>query len=316
MHPVEVIGLSKNYGDLTAVREVSFHIADGEIFGLLGPNGSGKTSTINMLTGLSAPDAGTVAICGADPLQDPRDARKRMALVPDESNLYEDMDGISNLIFCSALYGIRRKDSEPLARSMIGRFGLEEAGNRPFRSYSKGMKRRLTIAAALMVSPKVLLLDEPTTGIDVESSLFIRREISKLRDAGVAVLLTTHNIEEAESLCDRVAFIVEGSIIKTDSVEGLLGGREREVMLRLSLDSGPARLIDPLKIAFPQLVFQPLPPKGLNVSVPRGHNISALVSALDDMGVAVLEVRAERPTLQEVFIRVTGLIGGVQGDEV
>lgn len=307
MLPVEANGLTKHFGSLTAVSEVSFHIAEGEIFGLLGPNGSGKTTTINMLTGMAKRDGGAVSICGADPLEDPQGARSRMGIVPEESNLYEEMDGLSNLIFCAALYGMRRRESEDVAKALLRDFGLDDAGRRPFRSYSKGMKRRLTIAAALMVSPKVLILDEPTSGIDVESSLRIRKVISSLRGQGVAVLLTTHNIEEAQSLCDRVAFIVKGSIVRTDTVPKLLGDAAKEAVLRFELDREPHGLMPDLRRSFPGIDMSPQLPRRLTVRVQRGYDISDIVGHLNRLGAGVLEVKADRPTLEEVFVRITGL---------
>jgi ABC-2 type transport system ATP-binding protein len=167
MEMVSVRNLKKMYGDVTAVNDISFDIRRGEIFGLLGPNGAGKTSTINMIIGLSRPTAGDITVDGIDVRKQTKKAQALMGIVPDESNLYNEMDGFDNLCFCAALYGMRKEEREPRARELLEQFKLTEAGKRPFKAYSKGMRRKLTIAAALIHSPKILFLDEPTTGIDV-----------------------------------------------------------------------------------------------------------------------------------------------------
>lgn len=166
---ISVTNLKKRYGDFTAVKDISFDVKKGEIFGFLGPNGAGKTSTINMMIGLSRPTVGEIKIDGIDVRKETKKAQAIMGIVPDESNLYNEMDGFENLCFCAALYGMRKEERELKAGQLLEIFKLKEAGKRPFKAYSKGMRRKLTIAAALIHSPKVLFLDEPTTGIDVEA---------------------------------------------------------------------------------------------------------------------------------------------------
>lgn len=197
--------LMKKYGELVAVRDVSLDVKRGEIFSLLGPNGAGKTTTLNMLTGLTVPTSGSITIDGIDGIKHIKKAQGLMGIVADESNLYDEMSGFDNLCFCGALYGLRKKERESRAQELLELFGLQSAGKRRFGSYSKGMKRRLTIAAAIIHSPKILFLDEPTTGIDVESARNVRNIILDLKKQNVTVFLTTHYIEEAERLSDRVA---------------------------------------------------------------------------------------------------------------
>jgi ABC-2 type transport system ATP-binding protein len=215
-------GLRKSFGTVRAVDGVSFAVHAGEVFGFLGPNGAGKTTTINMLTGLARPDGGTIRIAGVDCSRDPKAAQRLMGVVPDESNLYPELTGFQNLCFCAALYGMPRKARETAARGLLGRFGLEEAAGRRFAGYSRGMKRKLTIAAGVIHGPKILFLDEPTTGIDVAAARQIRAVLAGMRLEGTTIFLTTHYIEEAERLCGRIAFIVEGRVVQTGATEELM----------------------------------------------------------------------------------------------
>ena len=219
---IEVSGLTKRFGDVSAVDGVSFSVNSGEVFGFLGPNGAGKTTTINMLTGLARPDAGWIRIAGIDTTTQLKAAQHLMGIVPDESNLYPELSGYQNLCFCGALYGMKRQARESRARTLLDMFGLAEAADRRFAGYSRGMKRRLTIAAGIMHKPRILFLDEPTTGIDVASARQVRRLIEELNQAGTTVFLTTHYIEEAERLCQRIAFIVSGRIVQAASVGELM----------------------------------------------------------------------------------------------
>ncbi|NCC26403.1 MAG: ABC transporter ATP-binding protein, partial [Deltaproteobacteria bacterium] len=158
---MQVRGLTKAFGDLTAVDGLDFEIPSGRIFGLLGPNGAGKTTTINMLTGLARPDRGEIRIAGLDCTARPRAAQHLVGVVPDESNLYPEMTGFENLCFCAALYGLKKKERQARAKDLLEAFGLSQAADRKFAGYSKGMKRKLTIAAGIIHSPAILFLDEP-----------------------------------------------------------------------------------------------------------------------------------------------------------
>ncbi|MFW6248731.1 MAG: ABC transporter ATP-binding protein [Bacteroidota bacterium] len=214
--------LTKKYDDFMAVNNLSFTVNKGEIFGFLGPNGAGKTTTINMLIGMAKISSGNIYYNGKDLTKNIKKAQEIIGIVADESNLYDEMSGYDNLCFCGSLYGLTKMERETRAAGLLKQFQLTEAANKKFKAYSKGMKRKLTIAAALIHNPQILFLDEPTTGIDVASVRQIREMIKKLNDNGTTVFLTTHYIEEAERLCHRVAFINNGKIIQIDSVENLL----------------------------------------------------------------------------------------------
>jgi ABC-2 type transport system ATP-binding protein len=194
---IEVSGLSKRYGEVLAVDDISFRVNKGELFGFLGPNGAGKTTTINMLTGLARLDTGTIRIGGIECTQNPKAAQHLIGVVPDESNLYPELTGFENLCFCAALYGMRKNERQTRARELLDTFGLTNAANRKFAGYSKGMKRKLTFAAGIIHQPPILFLDEPTTGIDVSSARQVRQIIAGLHRKGTTIFLTTHYIEEA-----------------------------------------------------------------------------------------------------------------------
>ncbi|MFW6288006.1 MAG: ABC transporter ATP-binding protein, partial [bacterium] len=232
-YAIEVENLSKRYGQLQAVDRISFAVRKGEIFGFLGPNGAGKTTTINMLTGLSRITSGKIKINGQTAV---KKVQETIGVVPSESNLYPELDGFDNLCFCASLYGMKREEREREARRLLREFNLFDIGNRPFKAYSKGMKRKLTIAAGIIHKPDILFLDEPTTGIDVASARQIRKLIIDLNKAGTTIFLTTHYIEEAERLCDSVAFIVRGKIKHMAQTEQLLQEAQKENVIEFSID--------------------------------------------------------------------------------
>jgi ABC-2 type transport system ATP-binding protein len=301
-------GLRKTFGDLTAVEDVSFSIASGDFFGFLGPNGAGKTTTLNMLTGLARPDAGSLEIAGIECSGNVKAAQHLIGVVPDESNLYPELTGFENLSFCGALYGMGRAAREERASLLLEAFGLREAGHRKFGGYSRGMKRKLTIAAGIVHKPPILFLDEPTTGIDVESARHIRKLLADLHGTGTTVFLTTHYIEEAERLCGRIAFIVKGRIVRQDSVENLLAPVKGISQLRVHCGNRPDdSVLADLRQSFPGYVFTPEKVSVLAVQSSEAFSIAPLVSFLEGRGIPVLEAVRGRPSLEDVFVSVTGI---------
>jgi ABC-2 type transport system ATP-binding protein len=308
---IAVEGLVKRFGDVRAVESVTFSVGEGELVGLLGPNGAGKTTTINMLTGLARPDSGRVRIAGIDCSRDPRAAQRLVGVVPDESNLYPELTGFDNLGFCAALHGMRKRPREERAAELLETFGLEEAAGRKFGGYSKGMKRKLTIAAGIIHRPRILFLDEPTTGLDVASARHIRQLITGLRRDGTTILLTTHYIEEAERLCDRIAFIVAGRIVRVDTVQELLQPERERYAVEIAL-AGPApEIARDLAAAFPAFACRQLFPNSLRVEAGEPVRVGPLVRFLEERGVDVVEARRLRPSLEDVFVRITGLEASV-----
>jgi len=304
---IETSELTKTFDKITAVDRMSFGVAQGEFFGFLGPNGAGKTTTINLLTGLARPDSGIIRIAGFECTNNPKAAQHLIGVVPDESNLYPELSGFDNLCFCAALYGMPKKVRHTRARELLETFGLAEAANRKFAGYSKGMKRKLTIAAGIIHNPFVLFLDEPTTGIDVASARSIRQLIKNLHRSGTTIFLTTHYIEEAERLCDRIAFVVQGRIVSIDTIANLLRPVQGRHIMLFSVSLSDSILIGKLAAAFPLLEFHALSGGQFRVESAEPIRIGPLVRFLEEQNVDVLEARHLYPSLEDVFVRITGI---------
>ncbi|KGG80922.1 ABC transporter [Caloranaerobacter azorensis H53214] len=307
MNILEVKNLTKKYGDFTAVNNINFAIKKGEIFGFLGPNGAGKTSTINMLTGLSKVTEGSINIFGIDVVKDVKKAQSIMGIVPDESNLYPEMDGFENLCFCASLYGIGKEEREKRAKKLLEQFGLDNVGKKPFKAYSKGMKRKLTIAAGIIHNPKILFLDEPTTGIDVESARQIRSLIMDLNKKGTTVFITTHYIEEAERLCDRIAFIVKGEIVRIGTVDELMQDVQKEKIIQFTLDSGILDIKETLQKDFYNYKIEIIDNNTFRLYSINTISLMSFMKYFDERGFSVYEAKVIKPTLEEVFVKITGI---------
>ncbi|MFW6110284.1 MAG: ATP-binding cassette domain-containing protein [Patescibacteria group bacterium] len=220
---IQVTNLTKKYKDLVAVNNISFRVKKGEVFGFLGPNGAGKTTTIRILTGLTKPTSGKAEIFGYDILEDTMQAKKNIGIVPEISNAYGDLTAWENLLFTAQLYQLEKEQAKNSAEKLLKDFGLYERRSEPIKMFSKGMKRRLVIAMGLINNPQLLFLDEPISGLDVESSLLIKDILKDLSKREITIFLTTHNIEEASKSCDRVAIINYGKIAAIDAPEKLKG---------------------------------------------------------------------------------------------
>jgi len=277
---IEVDGIRFNYGDIKAVDGISFEVMPGEILGFLGPNGAGKSTTIKMLTGQITPKSGIARVLGRDVSRDRADMQARIGVCFEEKNLYDNMSGKENLAFFASLFGIRNYDSE----SALRRVGLGDRGGDRVKGYSKGMRQRLMMARAFVNTPEVLFLDEPTDGLDPVSSRAIRDIIKEEASRGAAVLLTTHDMHEADELSNRVAFINEGRIVAIDTPENLkLEYGERTVRVRVR-DGGTVRdEVVPLDAA------------------DAGERLKTAVAAEE-----LLTIHTEEATLEHIFIQLTG----------
>jgi ABC-2 type transport system ATP-binding protein len=218
---VEIKELTKIYNEIIAVNRVSFEVRKGEIFGFLGPNGAGKTTTVRILTGVIKPNNGTAKIMGYDVLKQPLRAKQIISVVPETSNAYLDLTAWQNLMLIGELYGIPKKEREERAEALLRKFEIDKRRNRRVRSFSKGMKQKLILCMALLTKPTVLFLDEPTAGLDVESARLMRDIIRRFNIDGTTIFLSTHNMEEANQLCDRIAIINHGTIAAIDTPENL-----------------------------------------------------------------------------------------------
>jgi ABC-2 type transport system ATP-binding protein len=274
------------------VDGIDFTVHEGEVFGFLGPNGAGKTTTIRMLTGLSRPTSGQAHVLGFDLARDLARIKKRIGVVPEASNLYDELSAFDNLVFALQLYGVPRRERAARAEELLDRFRLSEKRDAPFAKLSRGMKRALTIAAALAHRPPLVFLDEPTTGLDVMSARNLRRMIAALRDEGVTVFLTTHYLEEAERLCDRIAIIVKGRIVALDSVDALKTAAQGRTAVEVTL-ADANNYVETRRI--------------------EGDDVATTVhmALAQTDGRRVLAVNTLRPTLEDVFVKLTGLSGDV-----
>ncbi len=287
---VEIEGLAKVYGLLTAVDHISFDVRAGEVFALLGPNGAGKTTTIRMLTGLTRPTSGQARVLGLDLSRDLPHIKKQVGVVPERSNLYDELTTRDNLLFIAALYGVPRREREARADELLRRFRLEEKRDAPFARLSRGMKRALTVAAALIHRPRLIFLDEPTVGLDVVSARGLRALIERLREEGVTIFLTTHYMEEAERLADRVALLVQGAVVALDTVENLKARVQRGATVEAHL-AGAAMGEERLRFH--------------GESVEAALHIALAHTKAE--GKRMVALNTLQPTLEDAFIQLTGL---------
>ncbi len=287
---LKVSGLFKRFGKTEAVKDVSFEIDRGCAFGLLGPNGAGKTTTISMIVGALTPDKGTVELDGK-PIG--MDAKQRLGFVPQDLALYEEISARSNLQFFAALY-----DKPAAPDGVLELVGLADRADEPVKNFSGGMKRRLNIAVGLIHSPDILVLDEPTVGVDPQSRNAIFDTLEKLRGEGVSLLYTTHYMNEVERLCDRVAVMDHGVIIANDRIENLnrlMPERER-VTLELDPESPT-----------PELEGVIYEGRKIHIDLPEVQkNLPAILARLDAAGIRYTSINSQRASLEEIFLHLTG----------
>ncbi len=304
---ITVNNLTVKYDDFTAVNNISFNVKKGEIFGFLGPNGAGKTSSINAMIGLIEPTTGKVTIDGIDIVKETKKAQAIIGIVADESNLYNEMSGFDNLCFCGALYGMSKEDRERQAEKLLKLFKLEDAGNKLFKFYSKGMKRKLTIAAALIHYPQVLFLDEPTTGIDVESSRQIRKLLLELKNQGTTIFITTHYLEEAQRLCDRIAFIVEGKIVACDSFSNLMEHIDYRHSTQLITDKDAKDYLLDFQKHFINSSINIKDNNSLIITSKKRLPLIEILQFFQEKEIEVYQIKQYQPTLEDVFVKITGI---------
>jgi ABC-2 type transport system ATP-binding protein len=284
------------------VDHISFDVEKGELFGFLGPNGAGKTTTIRMLTGVIKPESGAASIFGYDLLRQGLKTRQLMGIVPEMANAYVDLTAWNNLMLIGALYGVSRKQRKERAVSLLKKFELYERRNHVVKGFSKGMKQRLLLCMALISEPQILFLDEPTSGLDVESQRLMKGTIREYNANGTTVFLTTHNMEEANQLCDRIAIINHGRIAAIDSPE------------RLRLQSSGLHSIE-ISFDKPVNTEEMLRMKGVEKIAKMGDKLklyvdeaSPVVEALVDYarsrGLNIISLNTLAPTLEDVFLKI------------
>ncbi len=304
---LSVKNLSKHYGDFTAVDDVSFAAGEGTVFGLLGPNGAGKSTTINCLSGLMPPTSGRISIAGFDVVKEGKKAKQSLGIVPQELALYEDLPAIENLIYWGKAYGLRGKALESRVREVLDHIGLADRARDLPKTFSGGMKRRLNFGCGIVHKPKVLLLDEPTVGVDPQSRQRLFEMVEAERDAGACVLYTTHYMEEAERLCDSLAMIDHGSLIAQGSVDELkaqLGARD-VLQLTGNFPDGVAVAVAAGDISDLEVIAEEGGVLTMTLSNASQH-LPAIFATVADAGGAVKETSLRSPNLETLFLLLTG----------
>ncbi|HIE52440.1 MAG TPA: ATP-binding cassette domain-containing protein [Armatimonadetes bacterium] len=299
--------LTKYYGDLLAVDRVSFEVREGEVFGFLGPNGAGKTTTIRMLIGLSTPSGGTAEVGGFDVVKQTVQVKERIGVVPEISNLYDELTVEQNLVFAGRLCKMGGERLQARIEHLLEFFQLQEKRKAFFRQLSRGLKRKAVIAAALLHQPPILFLDEPTSGLDVLSARSLRNLIRELNALGTTIFLTTHNIEEADQLCHRVGIIVQGKLVALDTPERLKARTQDRQAVEVTFSTGAEEFLAELKeIPFARQVTQ----QGDKVRILCADGslaVHELVKFAEARGVQIETLNTLRPTLEDAFVELTGI---------
>ncbi|USQ75871.1 ATP-binding cassette domain-containing protein [Ornithinimicrobium cryptoxanthini] len=306
---IEARGLVKRYGEVTALDGLDLSVPEGTVLGLLGPNGAGKTTAVRILTTLLKPDEGQAVVAGIDVLRDPQGVRSRIGLSGQYAAVDEHLSGFENLDMVGRLYGLGRAQSRARARELLERFSLSDAGDRPSKTYSGGMRRRLDLAAALVAEPPVLVLDEPTTGLDVRARQEMWDVIRELVSGGATLLLTTQYLEEADLLADDIIVIDRGRAIAhgtADELKGQVGGERVEMVLHPQADS-KAAFAALAAVASSEVQRSENGRRAMSARVDSGQRaLTEVLQRLEASGVEVLDIGLRRPTLDDVFLELTG----------
>lgn len=312
---IRATGLVKRYGEVTALAGLDLTVPEGTVLGLLGPNGAGKTTAVSILSTLLVPDEGQATIAGADLISSPDEVRRRIGLSGQFAAVDEVLTGYENLDMIGRLYRLGAKASRTRAEELLERFDLVEAGGRPVKTYSGGMRRRLDLAGALVASPPVLFLDEPTTGLDPRSRIDLWSIIRELVAGGSTLLLTTQYMEEADQLADDIVVIDHGQAIArgtSDELKTQIGGERIEVVVADAADLERARTVLAAHAVGDVEVTDTA--RRLLAPVSGGaESLRATLRGLDEVGISVSDIGLRRPTLDDVFLTLTGRHAGENG---
>ena len=307
MEAIVVEELRKRYGEVQALDGVSFNVREGEVFGLLGPNGAGKSTTVRVLVTLTHADEGTAAVAGHDVRREPNSVRHSIGYVPQDSGVDQFGTGRENLMLQGRVQGMSGRALRQRAEGLLQLVGIEEAADRIVRTYSGGMRRRLDIALGLVHRPRVLFLDEPTTGLDPEARVGMWAEVSRLAEAeSLTILLTTHYLEEADQLADRLAILSQGKIV-VEGTPAELKANLRGDAVQVELANGQLAEAQRLIAATGALPEAVLDGRTVVVRVPDGGAaLPGILGALDAAGIGVATVAVSRPSLDDVYLSFTG----------
>jgi ABC-2 type transport system ATP-binding protein len=305
---LEVKNLVKKYGDFTAVNDISFDIKEGEIFSLLGPNGAGKTTTISVLSTLFTPTSGDAIICGHSVKQDPMAVRNAIGVVPQDLALYEDLTARENLSFWGQMYGLSGKELNMRIDQVLEQIGLTDKAKQRIKTYSGGMKRRVNIGVGLLHKPRLLFMDEPTVGIDPQSRRAILDSVKELNRDGMTVLYTTHYMEEAQELSNRVGIIDHGKLIALGTQAELTRqvGETDTLVLHVGEAEDPQPLADALK-SLPGVTRADVTDHEVTIITPAAEELLApAVTLANEMGIKIHSIDIREPNLEAVFLHLTG----------
>jgi ABC-2 type transport system ATP-binding protein len=301
---VQVQNLTKKYGKLMAVDHINFEVEKGEIFGFLGPNGAGKTTTLRMLTGVIKPDEGEADILGFNIQKEPLKAKQNIGVVPETSNAYIDLTAWQNIMLMSELYGVPKKVAKNRAKDLLDRLGIYDRRDSKVKGFSKGMKQRLILCNALINDPILIFLDEPTSGLDVQSSHMIRKILHEFPQEGKSIFLTTHNMDEANRLCDRVAIINHGKIAAIDRPAKLKNIIKRLNSVEISFD----KIISTDSLS--EISYINKVSKEGDKFIITTDNVNGLIKSLthfaESQNLKIINLNTLAPSLEEVFIQLTG----------
>jgi len=308
---LKVEELSKNYGDLVAVDKISFSAGKGSIFGLLGPNGAGKSTAINCISGLLQPTSGHASVAGHDTVSDGKAARQNLGVVPQDIALYEDLSAIENLRYWGKAYGLRGDTLDARVAEILEHIGLADRGKDLPKEFSGGMKRRLNFGCGVVHKPPVILLDEPTVGVDPQSRARLFDLVEAERDAGACILYTTHYMEEAERLCDSLAIIDHGKIIAQGTVDELRARLGAKDVLQLSghfpLDSTHHAIEALSESGNDDIEFVGQEESSITLTLSyASQRLPAIFEAISGVGGTVSETSLRSPNLETLFLLLTG----------
>ena len=302
---LKVSNLTKTFGRVVAVDHIDFKVSIGEIFGFLGPNGAGKTTTINMICGLLKPDSGDIELDGQLLTADRPSLRQKLGVVPQEIALYEELNAIENLNFWGQLYDMHGKILRSKISELLELSGLADRARDRVKTYSGGMKRRLNMIAGLLHNPALLLLDEPTVGIDPQARHNILDSVKEIAAQGTTILYTTHYLDEAEDLCDRLAIIDHGRILAMGTQEEMKQIVGENSIIRISGDIIKEE-IEALVKRFPYINLESLQEREVLLSIPSAAGAGESIEAVINSGIKIDHLQIREPSLDSVFIKLTG----------
>ena len=302
---INVRHLTRRFGELTAVDHAEFQVEEGEIFGFLGPNGAGKTTTVRMLTGVLDPTEGTASVQGHDTRKEALLSRAHIAVVPEEANVYRDLSVWQNVMLMAELHGVGRQERVGEGERLLDALGLGDRKKQKARALSKGLRQRLMLCTALVTQPEILFLDEPTSGLDVQSARLIREIVRERNREGLTVFLTTHNMDEAEEMCSRLAIINKGRIAAIDTPDGLRGVVRSRQYTEVVLEGGAPAAHDFEAVPGVAQVSEQSGRFRLYTETP-GRVATETVRLADAKGWRIADICTRKPSLEEVYIHITG----------